>query len=87
MIFIAGPVITFVVETGKKWVDDTGRCESSVFFLFVCFFPLGVEVEDGMKLHFPLKRREFLPASPFYQPPKKERVLPFQPVGRILLLF
>lgn len=73
-----------MLETGKNWVGETGRCEPSGFFFFFFFPPYEGGGRDGMRFNFPENRREFLSPSSFYLPPKKGRVVPFQPLGEIL---
>lgn len=55
-----------------------------VFFFFFFFPPYEGGGRDGMRFNFPENRREFLSPSSFYLPPKKGRVVPFQPLGEIL---
>lgn len=45
MIFIARPIITFMLETGRNWVDSTGMYEQSGFFC-------GGGGRGGMRFYF-----------------------------------
>lgn len=66
-----------MLETGKNWVGEAGRCEPSVLVFFFFFSPCGGGGRDGMRFHFPENRREFLLRLLFTCLPRKEELFNF----------
>ena len=68
-----------MLETGKNWVGEAGRCEPSVlvFSWFFFFSACGGGGRDGMRFHFPENRREFLLPLLSTCLPRKEELFHF----------